>query len=96
MTSYIHVHVQLKKSLAQASSVAITTDGATMKNTGDSYIAITGHWITPGWKLVSAVLGVKISDGKVVCVCVLVCVCLCKHWHVVLVVVHVFVCAVRA
>ena len=69
--------------------MAITTDGATMKNTGDSYIAITGHWITPGWKLISAVLGVKISDGKVVCscvcafvylrvlVCVLVCLLLC-------------------
>ena len=79
MTSYIYIymHVQLKKSLAQASSVAITTDGATMKNTGDSYIAITGHWITPGWKLISAVLGVKISDGKVVCACVCAFVYLC-------------------
>ncbi|KAL5479771.1 hypothetical protein EMCRGX_G006663 [Ephydatia muelleri] len=52
----------LKNSIEQASSVAITTDGATMKNSGDSYVAITGHWITPAWKLMSAVLGVKISD----------------------------------
>ena len=55
--------IQLKNSIEQASSVAITTDGATMKNSGDSYVAITGHWITPAWKLMSAVLGVKISDG---------------------------------
>ena len=48
-----------------------------MKNAGDSYIAITGHWIAPGWKLMSAVLGVKISDGKVVCTCVCAFVYLC-------------------
>eukprot|EP00731_Ephydatia_muelleri_P029103 Em0020g747a len=52
----------LKNSIEQASSVAITTDGATMKNSGDSYVAITGHWITPAWKLMSAVLVFKISD----------------------------------
>eukprot|EP00731_Ephydatia_muelleri_P034784 Em0076g17a len=56
------VNAMLKNSIEQASSVAITTDGATMKNSGDSYVAITGHWITPAWKLMSAVLGVKISD----------------------------------
>ena len=27
--------------------MAIKTDAATMKNTGDAYVAITSHWITP-------------------------------------------------
>ena len=35
--------MQLKKSLAQASSVTIKTDGATIKNTGDSYIQCSYH-----------------------------------------------------
>ena len=30
--------------------------------TGDSYVAVTGHWISSEWELLSAVLGVSISN----------------------------------
>ena len=39
VTNAFHfIMIQLKNSIEQASSVAITTDGATMKNSGDSYV----------------------------------------------------------
>ena len=30
--------------------------------TGDSYVAVKGHWISSEWELLSAVLGVSISN----------------------------------
>ena len=56
--------------MQRASSVALTTDGAGT-HTGESYVAVTGHWIdripTPThstWKMVSAVLAVSIDNGN--------------------------------
>ena len=53
--------LKLKDMLKQSSSVSLTTDAAKMP-TGDSYVAITGHWISSGWELLSAVLAISISN----------------------------------
>ena len=53
--------VKLKALLQQSTSVYLTTDAAKMP-TGDSYVAVTGHWISSDWELLSAVLGVSISN----------------------------------
>eukprot|EP00731_Ephydatia_muelleri_P036964 Em0365g2a len=53
--------LKLKDMLKQSSSVSLTTDAAKMP-TGLSYSAITGHWISSGWELLSAVLAVSISN----------------------------------
>ena len=52
---------KLKVLLQQSSSVSLTTDAAKMP-TGDSYVAVTCHWISMDWCLMSAVLGVSISN----------------------------------
>ena len=41
--------------------MSLTTDAAKMP-TGDSYVAVTCHWISTDWCLMSAVLGVSISN----------------------------------
>ena len=53
--------VKLKTLLQQSTSVSLTTDAAKMP-TGDSYVAVTCHWISMDWCLMSAVLGVSISN----------------------------------
>ncbi|KAL5515226.1 hypothetical protein EMCRGX_G000362 [Ephydatia muelleri] len=58
---YVDMMLKLKDMLKQSSSVSLTTDAAKMP-TGDSYVAITGHWISSGWELLSAVLAVSISN----------------------------------
>ena len=58
---YAAMMVKLKALLQQSTSVSLTTDAAKMP-TGDSYIAVTGHWISSDWELLSAVLGVSISN----------------------------------
>ena len=52
--------------MANAVSVFITTDAASM-HTGDSYIAVTAHWLDAQWNMMSCVLGVSISNGKKHC-----------------------------
>ncbi|KAL5478061.1 hypothetical protein EMCRGX_G024938 [Ephydatia muelleri] len=44
---YEDMMLKLKDMLKQSSSVSLTTDAAKMP-TGDSYVAITGHWISSG------------------------------------------------
>ena len=58
---YEDMILKLKDMLKQSSSVSLTTDAAKMP-TGLSYSAITGHWISSGWELLSAVLAVSISN----------------------------------
>ena len=58
---YAAMMVKLKALLQQSTSVFLTTDAAKMP-TGDSCIAVTGHWISSDWELLSAVLGVSISN----------------------------------
>ena len=60
---YAAMMVKLKALLQQSTSVSLTTDTAKMP-TGDSYVAVTaaGHWISSDWELLSAVLGVSISN----------------------------------
>ena len=55
--------LKLKDMLKQSSSVSLTTEAAKMP-TGDSYVAITGHWISSGWELLSAVLAISISNAS--------------------------------
>lgn len=52
--------------MANAVSVSITTDAASM-HTGDSYIAVTAHWLDAQWNMMSCVLDVSISNGKKHC-----------------------------
>ena len=59
--SYEDMMLKLKDMLKQSSSVSLTTAAAKMP-TGDSYVAITGHWISSGWELLSAVLAISISN----------------------------------
>ncbi|KAL5509143.1 hypothetical protein EMCRGX_G004453, partial [Ephydatia muelleri] len=58
---YEEMMMKLKDMLKQSSSVSLTTDAAKMP-TGDSYVAITGHWISSEWELLSAVLAVSVSN----------------------------------
>ena len=58
---YAAMMVKLKALLQQSTPVSLTTDAAKMP-TGDSYVAVTGHWISSDWELLSAVLGVSISN----------------------------------
>ena len=55
--------LKLKDMLKQSSSVSLTTEAAKMP-TGDSYVAITGHWISSGWELLSVVLAISISNAS--------------------------------
>ena len=55
--------MQNKMLMANAPSVSITTDAASM-HTGDSYVAVTAHWLDPQWNMMSCVLGVSMSNGK--------------------------------
>ena len=55
--------MQIKMLMANAPSVSITTDAASM-HTGDSYVAVTAHWLDPQWNMMSCVLGVSMSNGK--------------------------------
>ena len=48
--------------MANAPSVSVTTDAASM-HTGDSYVAVTAHWLDPQWNVMSCVLGVSVSNG---------------------------------
>ena len=41
--------------------MSLTTDAAKMP-TGDSYVAVTGLWVSLDWKLMSAVFAVSISN----------------------------------
>ena len=34
-------------------------------HTGDSYVAVTAHWLDPQWNMMSCVLGVSMSNGKI-------------------------------
>eukprot|EP00731_Ephydatia_muelleri_P004421 Em0002g597a len=61
-SKFAEVKQKLQSLLEEASSVAITTDSAVIKHTGDSYVTVTGHWVTKEWKLMAAVLGVYICD----------------------------------
>ena len=61
--------LQVQTLLEEASSVAITTDSAVIKHTGDSYVTVTGHWVTKEWKLMAAVLGVYVCDSKAILFC---------------------------
>ena len=56
---YAKMLLRLKALLQQSTSVSLTTDAARMP-TGDSYmyVAVTCHWISMEWCLMSAVLGV--------------------------------------
>ncbi|KAL5479573.1 hypothetical protein EMCRGX_G023113 [Ephydatia muelleri] len=56
------VKAKIKMLMANASSVSITTDAASM-HTGDSYVAVTAHWLDPQWNMMSCVLGVSMSNG---------------------------------
>ena len=58
---YEDVMLKLKDMLKQSSSVSLTKDAAKMSIV-DSYVAITGHWISSGWELLSAVMAVSISN----------------------------------
>ena len=58
---YEDMMMKLKDMLKQSNSVSLTTDAAKMP-TDDSYVAITGHWISSDWELLSAVLAVNISN----------------------------------
>ena len=58
---YAKMLLRLKALLQQSTSVLLTTDAAKMP-TGDSYVAVTCHWISADWCLMSAVLGVSISN----------------------------------
>ncbi|KAL5517638.1 hypothetical protein EMCRGX_G003221 [Ephydatia muelleri] len=53
--------VKLKALLQQSFSVSLTTDAAKMP-TGDYYVAVTCHWISMDWCLMSAVLGLFIKN----------------------------------
>ena len=70
---------QIITSVKRASSITLTADGATA-HTGESYVAVTGHWIDRvqqtgqtlqlgkcSWKLLSAVLAVSVDNG--ICIC---------------------------
>src|SRR4051794_4507787 len=48
--------------LAKAYSISLTTDACQL-STGDSYVAVTGHWIDDNWSLLSCVLGYSASNG---------------------------------
>ena len=52
--------LRLKALLQQTTSVSLTTDVAKMP-TGDFYVAVTCHWISTNWCLMSAVLGVALA-----------------------------------
>ena len=56
--SYEDMMLKLKDMLKQSSSVSLTTAAAKMP-TGDSYVAITGHWISSGWELAVSCVGHK-------------------------------------
>lgn len=58
---YAKMLLRLKALLQQSTSVSLTTDAAKMP-TGDSNVAVTCHWISTDWCLMSAVLGVSISN----------------------------------
>ncbi|KAL5509982.1 hypothetical protein EMCRGX_G005439 [Ephydatia muelleri] len=60
---YENVLKKIKAMIADAVSVSIKTDTASM-HTGDSYIAITAHWLDSQWNLMSCVLGVSISNAE--------------------------------
>ena len=44
ISSFIQSGQQIKISVKRASSIALTADGVTA-HTGESYVAVTGHWI---------------------------------------------------
>eukprot|EP00731_Ephydatia_muelleri_P001200 Em0001g1200a len=60
---YENVLKKIKAMIADAVSVSITTDAASM-HTGDSYFAITAHWLDSQWNLMSCMLGVSISNAS--------------------------------
>ena len=71
-TQYRFPIPQVASSVKHATSISLTTDSATLP-TGESFIAVTGHWIdrlpsdTSGkcnWKLLSAVLAVSVDNGN--------------------------------
>ena len=75
ISSFIQSGQQIIMSVKRASSIALTADGATA-HTGESYVAVTGHWIDRvpqtgqnlqlarcSWKLLSAVLAVSVDNG---------------------------------
>ena len=75
ISSFIQSGQQIIISVKRASSTALTADGATA-HTGESYVAVTGHWIdrvpqtgqnlqlaSCSWKLLSAVLAVSVDNG---------------------------------
>ena len=65
-----HVHTQaatehdiLKEILMSESKVSFTTDMWTEQHSQKSYLAITAHWITDDWQLVSRVICTKEHDS---------------------------------
>eukprot|EP00731_Ephydatia_muelleri_P024124 Em0016g395a len=58
---YAKMLLRLKALLQQSTSVLLATDAAKML-TGDSYVAVTCHWISADWCLMSAVLGLSIKN----------------------------------
>eukprot|EP00731_Ephydatia_muelleri_P025579 Em0017g662a len=61
---YENVLRKIKAMMANAVSVSITTDAASM-HTGDSYIAVTAHWLDAQWNMMSCVLDVSISNEEI-------------------------------
>ncbi|KAL5496198.1 hypothetical protein EMCRGX_G012436 [Ephydatia muelleri] len=60
---YQNMLTKIKMLMANAPSVSITTDAASM-HTGDSYVAVTAHWLDPQWNMMSCVLGVSMSNAS--------------------------------
>eukprot|EP00731_Ephydatia_muelleri_P017432 Em0010g530a len=60
---YQNMLTKIKMLMANAPSVSITTDAAFM-HTGDSYVAVTAHWLDPQWNMMSCVLGVSMSNAQ--------------------------------
>ena len=64
--------MQVVSSVKRATSISLTTDSATLP-TGESFVAVTGHWIDrvpsenagkSNWKLKSAVLALLVDNGN--------------------------------
>eukprot|EP00731_Ephydatia_muelleri_P029213 Em0020g857a len=60
---YAKVLIKIKMLMANAPSVSVTTDAASM-HTGDSYVGCNSTLAGPQWIMMSCVLGVSISNAE--------------------------------